>query len=101
MTWHPIVLDHDPADGWTLIDVAGVGVLISLVDGGWFAVEDRCSHAGCAFSADGELDGHTLICDCHGAEFDIRTGEALAMPARTAIRTFPTRVVDGVVEVEL
>jgi nitrite reductase/ring-hydroxylating ferredoxin subunit len=100
MTWHRTECS-DIDDGVRAVVVDETPIVLAAVDGSWHAAEDRCSHAGCAFSADGELDGHVLICDCHGAEFDVRTGEVLAMPARTAIRTFPTRVVDGVVEVEL
>jgi nitrite reductase/ring-hydroxylating ferredoxin subunit len=76
-------------------------IVLTSLDGTWFAFEDRCSHAGCAFSEDGELDGTTVICGCHGSEFDIRTGEVLRQPAERPIAVFPTRVVDGTVEVEV
>ena len=99
--WHPTDCSGDAA-GWRAVVVAEeTPIMLAAIDGGWHAVEDRCTHAGCAFSTDGELDGATIVCDCHGSEFDIRTGEVLRMPARAPIRTFPTRVVDGMVEVEL
>jgi nitrite reductase/ring-hydroxylating ferredoxin subunit len=81
--------------------IGGTPILLASADGRWFAIEDRCSHAGCAFSTDGELDGTTLICDCHGSEFDIRTGEPLVMPANEPIRSYPVRETDGRLEVEL
>jgi nitrite reductase/ring-hydroxylating ferredoxin subunit len=65
----------------------------------WWAIEDRCSHAGCRFTEDGEIDGLVAICDCHGSEFDIRTGKAIAMPAYEPIRVYPVRTKDGHVEV--
>jgi nitrite reductase/ring-hydroxylating ferredoxin subunit len=81
--------------------IDGVPILLASADERWYAIEDRCSHAGCAFSADGELDGTTLICDCHGSEFDIRTGEPLVMPANQPIRSYAVRETDGRLEVEL
>ena len=75
-------------------------VLVVGLDGDIVAIEDRCSHAGCRFSEDGEIEGDRIVCDCHGSEFDLRTGAVLRSPAVLPIATFATRVVDGVVEVE-
>lgn len=81
--------------------LAGTDVLVVNVDGAWFAIENRCSHADCSFDSDGEIDGTAAICNCHGSEFDVRTGEPLAPPAVERIRTFPVRERDGGLEVEL
>ena len=99
MAWHSVDLSHDPSS--VSIRVAGTDVLMVNTDGGWFAVEDRCSHADCSFTSDGEVDGATVICNCHGSEFDVRTGEALVAPAVDSIRTYPVRMRDGGLEVEL
>ena len=37
----------------------------------------------------------------HGANFDLRTGEALTLPAFTPVETYPVLVEDRVVKVEL
>jgi nitrite reductase/ring-hydroxylating ferredoxin subunit len=64
----------------------GEPVAIVRHEGGWVAVPDRCPHAGCQFTEDGEvLDGTTLVCNCHGSEFDLRTGEVLLGPAETGL----------------
>jgi 3-phenylpropionate/trans-cinnamate dioxygenase ferredoxin component len=42
-----------------------------------------------------------VVCPRHGASFDIRTGDALTLPAFEPVETFPVRVADGVVKVEL
>lgn len=72
---------------------APVGSIVGLTIGGtafvaahhaqgWVLFEDRCPHAGCAFAYDGEIaDGTTLICACHGSEFDLRDGSVLEGPA--------------------
>lgn len=101
MPWYQTALDPAGLIAAVSIEVSDVALLVGRVDGELWATEDRCSHAGCAFSTDGEFDGRALVCDCHGSEFDVFTGKALVPPAHEPIQTFPTRVVDGVVEVSL
>ena len=100
MAWYETsILGH--GDDVTLAAVVGKTIVVVRSGSDVWAIEDRCSHAGCAFSDDGEIDGTTVICNCHGAEFDIRSGECLAPPATEPIRTFPARVVGDRVEVFL
>ena len=99
MAWHAVDVSHDAQS--MSVNVAGTAVLIANLEGTWFAVEDRCSHADCSFSADGEVDGAAVICNCHGSEFDVRTGEVLVPPAFEPIRTFPVRATDDRLEIEL
>ncbi|MFF0184331.1 Rieske (2Fe-2S) protein [Streptomyces sp. NPDC005244] len=47
-------------------------------DGSLKAFSSICTHAGCAIN---KLDGTTLVCPCHGSEFDARTGKVLRAPA--------------------
>src|SRR5262245_38674819 len=50
------------------------------VGGEFFCLDDVCTHDGGPLS-EGSLDDHTIACPRHGAKFDIRTGQALTMPA--------------------
>lgn len=86
---------------WLALTVGGRDIVIAAVAGTWYGVEDRCSHAGCAFSEDGQLHGADLICDCHGSEFDVRTGAVRRGPAERPIRIFPVRLVGDRLEVDL
>ena len=52
-----------------------------------FAVEDTCSHADASLS-EGELNGYRIECWLHGAEFDVRTGEAVVPPAVAPLKRF-------------
>ena len=70
------------------------------VDGELYATDDICSHEEASLS-DGELIGHVVECPLHGARFDVRTGKPLSLPAVVPVETFPVRVVDGKVEVEV
>ena len=67
----------------------------------WFVFRDECTHAACAFSQDGEVMDTTLICNCHGAEFDLLTGAVLQGPAEEPLKVFPVQVVENRLEVSL
>ncbi|GAA4844090.1 Rieske (2Fe-2S) protein [Saccharopolyspora rosea] len=84
-------------------------------DGRFFALNGVCPHAAGAlcegpltgtalptdeFTYDYGKDGQVLRCAWHGFEFDITTGRSLVDPKLRA-RTFPVRVEDGAVVVEL
>ena len=72
------------------------------LDGRLYAIEDRCSHDDGPL-CEGEFDAETgvVVCPRHGANFDIRTGDALTLPAYEPVATYPVRVVDGIVKVEV
>lgn len=93
--------DAQAARRWLPLTVDGVDIVVATVAGTWCGFEDRCTHAGCAFSEDGELDGWHLTCNCHGSEFDVRTGAVERGPAEHPIRTIPVRVVGDRIEVDL
>lgn len=59
----------------------GKEILVTNIDGNYFAMDDTCTHAGASL-ADGKLDGSTITCDWHGAKFDCRTGKLSAFPAK-------------------
>jgi len=75
-------------------------IAIAVVGDSYHAFEDTCTHAHCSLS-DGDLSGTTVICACHDGEFDVTTGEVLDGPPEEPIITFPLRVVDGEIQIEL
>ncbi|MBW2455973.1 MAG: Rieske 2Fe-2S domain-containing protein [Deltaproteobacteria bacterium] len=63
-------------------------------------VEDRCSHND-ARLAGASLDDHVIECPHHGGRFDLRTGEAVRMPAASPIETVPAQITeDGWIAVD-
>ncbi|HYX79605.1 MAG TPA: Rieske 2Fe-2S domain-containing protein [Actinomycetota bacterium] len=62
------------------------------------AIADRCGHRGCSLS-EGEIDGATVTCACHGSVFRLADGEVLQGPATGPQTAFETRTRDGVVEI--
>ncbi len=73
----------------------GHQIALYQVDGAFFATDDTCTHGDASLSEFGSVDGHIVECSFHNGSFDIRTGEACAMPCSIALRTWPIRIVDG------
>ncbi len=42
-----------------------------------------------------------IECPRHGAQFDIKTGRALTLPAVRPIKSYPARIAGDMVEVEI
>ena len=51
-------------------------VMVGLVDGKPYAIEDACNHAGSSLT-EGFLDGDCVACPMHGYVFSLRTGKLL------------------------
>jgi 3-phenylpropionate/trans-cinnamate dioxygenase ferredoxin component len=70
--------------------------------GEYFAIEDRCSHDDGPL-AEGEFDAGTCTVECprHGSLFDLRTGRPKTLPAYEPVETFPVRVEDETVKLEV
>ena len=63
-----------------------------------FAIGDTCSHSDASLS-EGEVSGSKIECWLHGAEFDLRTGQALTPPAVEAVATYKVEIKDDVVTI--
>ena len=80
------------------VDIGDTPIVIFNIAGQFFAIGDVCTHDDGPLG-DGDVEGFNVVCPRHGAEFDIRTGKAVAMPAVVDIPAYPVRVVDGMIEV--
>lgn len=90
-----------PMDDLVAIDVRGTRVAVANVGGTYYAFDDACTHEQCSLAAEGDLDGTTLTCTCHGSEFDLRTGHVLAPPATVALKVYRTRVEGDALQIEV
>ena len=63
------------------------------------ATQARCTHRGGPLSQ-GRLDGSTITCPLHGAQFDVTTGAVLRGPAQEPLKTYPVTVEEGVGHVQ-
>jgi len=85
-----------------IVHVGELALGVYNLNGDFYAIEDRCSHDdGPLAEGDFDVEEGYAVCPRHGAHIDIRTGRALTLPAVQPVETFPTRVEDGVVKVEV
>jgi nitrite reductase/ring-hydroxylating ferredoxin subunit len=89
------------AHPWLAVAVAGVEIVLAAFEGTWYAVAANCTHAGCPFAEEADLEAADIICNCHGSEFDLRTGAVLRGPAERPVRSIPVRLTAEGLEVDL
>ena len=77
-----------------VFDVRGKKIAVANVDGAFYAFDDTCTHRQCSL-AGGDLEETTVICPCHGSEFDVRSGAVLRGPAREPVGVYEARVEGG------
>lgn len=82
------------------VEAGGESLLICHTRDAFFAVVNRCSHAEEKLDC-GRVRNGWVSCPIHGARFDLATGKAMNPPAVRPIATYPTRVVDEWIEVEI
>lgn len=71
----------------TKVSVGAKDVCVVRLEDEVFAVADTCSHADASLS-EGEVNGAKIECWLHGAEFDLRSGQALTPPATEGLEVF-------------
>ena len=80
--------------------LAGQSILLVNHEGTIHAIANECSHAFQTLEG-GRIMNGWIACPAHGARFDLATGEALGPPATSPIATYPVRVEDGMIHVDL
>lgn len=83
-----------------LVEIDNLPIVIFRIADLLYAIGDVCSHDDGPLG-DGEVVGFEVICPRHGARFDIRTGEVIALPAIVDIPAYPVREINGEIEVGL
>lgn len=82
-------------------DADGARVAVANADGRFFAFDDACTHEQCSLSQEGTLEGTVVTCGCHGAQFDVTTGQVLAPPAVEPVKAYPVRIEQDAVVIEV
>lgn len=75
-------------------------LVVVKAEGKLYAFQENCTHADVSL-AEGSIDGDLIVCNAHQASFHLEDGSVEDMPATEDLETYPVRVVDGDVEVDL
>ena len=96
-----IAPESELPDGERLfVEIGGKPIVIFKIAGQLFSIADVCSHDDGPVG-EGLLEGYNITCPRHGAQFDVRTGKVVQMPAVVDIPAYPVRVVDGMIQIGL
>lgn len=76
------------------VEIEGKSIVIFNIAGQFFSIADVCSHDDGPVG-EGDIEGYNITCPRHGAEFDLRTGKVMQMPAVVDIPAYPVHVRDG------
>jgi nitrite reductase/ring-hydroxylating ferredoxin subunit/uncharacterized membrane protein len=79
-------------------EVDGKDVVIVKHEDGIHAFGGICSHYGCGLW-EGKLEEHTVTCQCHGSQYDIRDGSLIHGPATAPVPSYQTRRYGGKVQI--
>ncbi len=83
-----------------VVNINEKAVAVFNVEGEFFAINDLCSHADASLS-EGEVYDCKVECPLHGAEFDLKTGEALTPPASKAVDCYKVTTDDDSIYIEV
>lgn len=90
-----------------LIELDGEKILLTKVDGTYYAISNKCPHMGGSLYR-GNLQDGIITCPRHGAKYDARTGKGLAKPKILFIEfkmqddiSYPVKVEDGNILIDI
>ncbi|WP_041259793.1 Rieske (2Fe-2S) protein [Pseudofrankia inefficax] len=80
------------------VDVGGVPLLVTRLEGRIVVLADRCTHRGGSLS-EGKRDGDCVVCPWHGSRFALGTGAVRRGPATRPQPRYEVRARDGRLQV--
>jgi len=81
------------------VSVNGTSVALYNVDGKIYATTNTCAHRGGPLG-EGLLEGKLITCPWHGWQFDVTNG-CLANNPAAKVQTYPTKIVDDDIFIEV
>src|SRR5262245_47356567 len=92
--------DVDPEDVVPFDDGDSAYAVYRSDDDAFYATDGFCTHERERL-CDGLVMGATIECPKHNGRFDFTSGKALGAPVLVDVRTYPTKVEDGTVYIEV
>lgn len=100
-TWIAITpTENVPPREGRAVKVGDLEIAIFNINGRFLTIENACPHKGGPL-CDGITSGTTVVCPLHGQRFDLETGAPVLASQADCLATFPTRVDDGIILVDL
>ena len=89
------------SSGRKCVDLGGKHqVCLFKLDDDIVATTAWCSHEKASLAL-GEIEEGRITCPLHGAQFDLRTGQNLSLPAVRPIRVYEVKIEEGVIYVKV
>ena len=78
------------------LDNLKLRISVARAGGRLYAFDDLCTCPGrsCPLSG-GLLTGTTIMCQCHGSEFDVTTGAVISGPTTRPLDVYEVQVTEG------
>jgi 3-phenylpropionate/trans-cinnamate dioxygenase ferredoxin component len=88
--------DEDVEQIW----VGDYPIAVYKAEGRFYATQDLCTHER-AYLSDGVVFDCVVECPFHQGRFDVRTGKALGAPVVVDLKTFPVKIENGHIYVQV
>ncbi len=75
-----------------LVQIHGKEISVWRIEDSYFAIDDICTHEEENLSNGDIIDTFHICCPRHGAEFDLRNGKALCLPATEPVQIYQVRL---------
>jgi nitrite reductase (NADH) small subunit len=101
MNWTKITpIENIPPREGRSVSLGGRELAIFNIDGRFLTIDNQCPHKGGPL-CDGIVSGTTVVCPLHGWRFDLESGIASRASSPACVTTYPTRVENGIVLVDV
>lgn len=82
------------------VKIGSLAIAVYCAEGKIYATQDLCTHEH-AYLSDGVVIDCVVECPFHQGRFDVRTGAALSAPVIVPLKTYPVKIVDGKIYVNV
>jgi 3-phenylpropionate/trans-cinnamate dioxygenase ferredoxin component len=89
-----------PADSMKNIAIHNQSILISNINGKYYAIGEKCTHAKGSLSK-GKLEDKIVTCPRHDSKFDVTTGNVVGGPAKQNEPTYEVKVEGNSIKVRV
>ncbi len=90
-----------------LIELDEKKILLTKVDGAYYAISNKCPHMGGSLYK-GTLQNGIITCPRHGAKYDAKTGKGVGKPKILFVefkmeddRSYPVKVENGAILIDI